>query len=572
MGKKVSPGINDLATLFPEVATQADGWDTKQFFPGSHKLMPWKCELGHKYIQQIKVKTKSNSGCPICSGKRVLVGFNDLKTLFPQIASQAEGWDPTTVSKKSDKRCKWKCELGHIWWAQIKTRTPPMNCGCPICANQKVLAGFNDLKTRYPDIASQAYQWDPSTVLPHSHKKAKWICKEGHIYDARISDKSKGDGCPFCANKRVLPGFNDLETHHPRIAAEAHNWDPSQVLPISGKRLQFKCKKGHIWRVRVADRTSGNRNCPYCTHQRIIVGETDLQTRYPSIAQEAYGWDPSLIFPGANAKKEWQCKKGHIYKSVVSSRTTGGVGCPICAGTTVLKGFNDLATIYPEIAKEAYEWNPSTVTVKSNKKLSWICKHGHKWNAIVGSRTPPNASGCPICDNQKLLIGFNDLATTHPLLALEAHGWNPKKVLTGTEKKLEWKCSEGHIWTASASQRIGTKNRPGTGCPDCAEYGFSPNKDAYFYLMQRPEEQQLGITNCLEQRIKQHKREGWILIDQVGPKSGKATINLETAIKRWLKDNVKIVKGTSENWKTEDLYVKSLVELKQMTGIQSDLF
>jgi hypothetical protein len=36
------------------------------------------------------------------------------------------------------------------------------------------------------------------------------------------------------------------------------------------------------------------------------------------------------------------------------------------------------------------------------------------------------------------------------------------------------------------------------GCPTCAKYGFNPDKDAWFYLMQRPGEQQLGITNELD--------------------------------------------------------------------------
>ncbi len=32
-------GVNDLATLHPEIAAEADGWDPKTITPGSNKKM-----------------------------------------------------------------------------------------------------------------------------------------------------------------------------------------------------------------------------------------------------------------------------------------------------------------------------------------------------------------------------------------------------------------------------------------------------------------------------------------------------------------------------------------------------
>ena len=46
---KLVPGVNDLATLFPDVAAEVDGWDPSTVTPGGHKKLNWKCFLGHKW-------------------------------------------------------------------------------------------------------------------------------------------------------------------------------------------------------------------------------------------------------------------------------------------------------------------------------------------------------------------------------------------------------------------------------------------------------------------------------------------------------------------------------------------
>jgi hypothetical protein len=54
---------------------------------------------------------------------------------------------------------------------------------------------------------------DPRKVPPKSNKKAYWLCsKYKHSWDAPIFTRTKGVGCPYCANRKVLAGFNDLAT------------------------------------------------------------------------------------------------------------------------------------------------------------------------------------------------------------------------------------------------------------------------------------------------------------------------------------------------------------------------
>jgi hypothetical protein len=75
--------------------------------------------------------------------------------------------------------------------------------------------------------------------------------------------------------------------------------------------------------------------------------------------------------------------------------------CPACIGQAVLQGFNDLATLRPDIAAEwNYEKNtdlsPNMVTLHSNKKMWWKCsKCGHEWRTAITHRS--YGAGCPKC-------------------------------------------------------------------------------------------------------------------------------------------------------------------------------
>jgi Probable Zinc-ribbon domain len=301
-----------------------------------------------------------------------------------------------------------------------------------------------------------------------------------------------------------------------------------------------------------------------------ILGVNDLQSQFPEIAAEAYGWDPATVTANSHKKKDWKCGLGHIYTSVVASRTTsrfGGNGCPVCYGRQVLAGYNDLKSQFPEIAAEAFGWDPATVVAKTEQKKDWICGLGHIYSSRVSKRVTQKR-GCPICAGQQVLEGFNDLKTKFPEIAAEAYGWDPATIAAGTGRKAKWKCSLGHTWTAT----INSRTNSGNGCPYCAEYGFKKDKDAWFYLMQRAGEQQLGITNDLNTRLKVHERNGWSLIEYVGPAPGSVVLGTEVSFKKWLKENIGVVEGTTENWSTTKMEVQSLAELKARSGIETDLF
>ena len=169
----------------------------------------------------------------------------------------------------------------------------------------------------------------------------------------------------------------------------------------------------------------------------------------------------------------------------------------------------------------------------------------------------------------KVIVGVNDLQTKFPDISAEAYGWDPATVVPGTNQKKDWRCSKGHIYSSSVNKRTGK----GTGCPICAEYGFNPDKNAWFYLMERPGEQQLGISNVITDRLRTHELNGWNLIEHTTePALGQKVLDTENAFKKWLKNEIGLMEGTSENWSTTKMEVHSLAELKARSGIETDLF
>ena len=135
MVRLLQTGINDLKTLFPEIAAEACGWNPSEFLSATKDKKMWICHNGHTWMATINHRTSSKTKCPYCAGKLAISGVNDLATLFPELAKEANGWDPRFYLPQSNKKVKWRCEAGHIWTAQIYMRSSH-GTGCPTCSGR----------------------------------------------------------------------------------------------------------------------------------------------------------------------------------------------------------------------------------------------------------------------------------------------------------------------------------------------------------------------------------------------------------------------------------------------------
>ncbi len=132
----------------------------------------------------------------------------------------------------------------------------------------------NSIVEKSPDVARQ---WNfskngsltPDMFSPHSAQKVWWICDSGHEWEAEISSRTSGCGCPYCSGRIAETGTNDFATLYPEIARE---WayernkgiNPTSIRPGSNKNVWWKCLKcGYVWQARVEQRVHGKK-CPNC--------------------------------------------------------------------------------------------------------------------------------------------------------------------------------------------------------------------------------------------------------------------------------------------------------------------
>ena len=144
---------------------------------------------------------------------------NSLSRMRPHLVSEWSDKNlpltPDTVTFGSNKIVWWKGACGHEWQTSIKARSAGEQC--PICSGARVLRGYNDFESKFPELAKE---WSPkneplrpSMITAATHRKVIWRCKLGHEWTASVKSRTvNGTGCPYCSHNFVLPGFNDLAT------------------------------------------------------------------------------------------------------------------------------------------------------------------------------------------------------------------------------------------------------------------------------------------------------------------------------------------------------------------------
>ncbi len=428
---------------------------------------------------------------------------NSLRDTHPEIfatisAESNQGINLETLTRNSKTVISWKCNLGHTWSTQVKSR---ILTSCPVCSNKMVSPGFNDIATTHPHLVKLFCDpEDTKKYVAGSNKKTNFICAKGHITCSQISDKIANEhSCSVCAGKTILIGYNDLATTHPDIASDLPDEnDAKRYTAGSNKIMEWECKKGHKYTSSVNSRTRQNSKCPYCTGKLAIPGETDLPTTHPELFKQWHPTknilDPTKLKAGSGKKVWWfhtdESGQTHEWEAVILSRKVGN-GCPVCSNNQIKEGYNDLATTHAKLVEEWVDLKkkPTEVTKGSHYKAQWQCEKGHIWRASISNRTL-HGRGCPFCSNQQIEVTTNSLTATDPEIAAQ---WHPTLNLTepgespsGSGKIIWWQCPKEptHKWQATIKDRT-RKDGLSTGCPECSNHGESiREKELADYLQQ----------------------------------------------------------------------------------------
>ena len=474
-----------LAVKYPEIAkewhpTKNGNLKPEMLTYASNKKVWWQCSKGHEWEANISSRTGSNRGCPFCANQKVLKGYNDLATIFPEFLSE---WNyernkvsPSEIIARTGKKYWWQCKLGHEY--EVSPLDRFYGRGCSIC-NTERSTSIGEKTILY--YIQQNYNGE----IISNYRDGKIKNKEIDIFLPNLLIGVEYDGIYFHKNK-----LRDKEKD--KICLE----NGIKIIHIAESKLEDKIEKNYIYY-----NVNKFNNIEWAIHKllNILFGkkeydvnisrdrikiynlidyyekEKSLLNNYPEIAKEWHPTkngklQPELVSYGSSKKVWWQCKLGHEYEAIIYSRINGS-GCPYCAGQKVLKGYNDLKTKNPKLAKEWHptkngNLKPEMLTYASNKKVWWQCSKGHEWETSIYSRNN-DGRGCPYCAGQKVLKGYNDLKTKNPKLAKEWHptknnDLTPNDVMPNSHKKVWWQCKLGHEWEAT----VGDRNR-GTGCPIC---------------------------------------------------------------------------------------------------------
>ncbi len=523
----------------------------------------WTCSLSHSYTSSVTVKLNRRRGCPYCANRKVLLGFNDLASTHPDIAAT---WDAelnevsaSEVIAGSERPYWFKCPRGHSYLMPLASRKRGRNCN--ICAGKVLAVGINDLLTVRPGLAKRldpTIGLDPTQIIASTSRELPFVCQVGHAWWTVPSRVRSDDSCGVCSNQITVEGLNDLKTLRPDLQdqfdVEKNTLPFSELRLMDQRMVWWKCGLGHHWQQAVAvRRVSG---CPVCSNLKVVSGINDLESRHPELAGE---WDPeknqhlsaNQVYPGSNKRVWWKCSAGHSWMASIKTRAERGYGCPYCKGKIVISGETDLATTHPDIAQELDIAKsgiaPEDILPGSHKSVWWRCSKdsAHLWKAAVYSRTS-YGSGCPVCTNQKIIAGINDLELLRPDIAKQWHphlngDLRPNEFsIHSTAKKIWWQCDidNSHVWKTTISQRVG-----GTGCPGCAKTGgFDRTAPGILYFIENSKlsSMKVGITNSevKEKRLEKFMQRGWRVIKVWSFDNGTEASEVERITLRWIRQDL----------------------------------
>ena len=282
----------------------------------------------------------------------------------------------------------------------------------------------------------------PRDVFKCSHKKFWFECHCGHTFDSVLSNITKGQWCPYCANNRLCNEESCLSCYNNSFASHEKSkyWSnqnteqPRDVFKNSNKKFWFECHLcKHTFDSPLCSITSGGRWCPYCANQKLCNEESCLSCYDKSFAshEKSKYWSNQNteqardVFKNSHKKFCFDC---HLCKHTFDSQLDSinkGQWCPYCANPpkrlcneeSCLSCFNNS---FASHEKSKYWSNQNTeqprdVFKSSGKKYWFDC---HTCNHTFDSQLDNINKGrwCPHCVNKTETKLYEKISQIYPTL------------------------------------------------------------------------------------------------------------------------------------------------------------
>jgi hypothetical protein len=475
-------------------------------YGGSAK--PWlcKCVKCKKEIRPTlgNIKNNGTKPCAYCSKKKVHPD-DAIKIM------RKAGLEPLTPYPGSN--IKWKCK--HLKCGEI---VYPMHSwivagsgGCQKCGY--IVSG---LKGRVSEkLARQIMKKAGLTPLtPYLGAGKPWKskcsrCKQ--ITSPTYSSIASGTGCGVCAGKIVT---EELAVKTMKKA----NLKP--LVPYPGGKTKWKCKClkcGEIVYPKFGDINQGDGGCKYCGGNFVSAEDAEKVMLAANIK-------PLVPYKNAGTRWESECLVCHkkIFPRYNTVKSHGG-GCRYCARKYL--DSEDAIQVMRQAKLEPLVPYPGS-------QKPWRCKCLRCGYEVSPAYTTIQAGqkGCVYCGGKKVdpQKAFNFMVSKG-LKPLEKY-----KRADGPWKCRCMKCLKIVTPTYSAvSQGQG-------GCKYCTNKGLDYNSPAFLYLMTHQEfrAHKIGVGNhkTRNNRIREHTKTGWILINSRDFATGEDAFNVEQETLIWLRE------------------------------------
>ena len=465
----------------------------------------WECQFGHQWEAQLG-NIKAGKWCPTCNqGKQRTI--QDMIQIAKKNGGDCLSKDFVAMSKK----LKWICKKGHVWEA-VPASIIYNESWCAECAGRGKKT-INEMHS----LAQQNGGKCLSEKYTNTSTKMKWICIDGHEWEATPRDISTGRWCPTCAKSfffREEICRLTLETvfgvKFPKSYPDWLRTDEGSKLELDGfskklgiafeydgeqhfKKNFFSGNKKSLSKIQDRDQHKTN----LClTHKVFLLrfhykqdvfnlkadikkklqkhpalisrANFKLKINFESIrqtksrlkelhllAKEKGGECLSKIYKGNSEKILWRCDAGHEFLARPFN-VKSGHWCPTCGGRPQLSVL--------DMQKLAMERGGACLSINYKNvkgKLKWECEYGHKWSASY--RKIKAGSWCKQCERDSGNPYYNQFNINDCIaFASKKNGYCLSKSYKNSTEKMSWRCEKGHIWDATFGSI-----RTDRWCPAC---------------------------------------------------------------------------------------------------------
>ena len=431
---------NDILYNFPKLQEE---WSDKNGLPVhlalSHietKKYWWKCSVCQgEYLCSIPIRKEVRDSCPYCNDEQPLKGYNTISDIHPELTSywsnkNIQKIDEITLSEAKNKKYIWLCDCCNLEFneklsivldkfSNINNRE--LKKICPYC-NKKIPKPEESLGYKKSFLKSEWLEninGDIYNVFANSNDIIEWICRKCHRnYKAKISNRAEDDKCcPYCSNRKLIEGINDLATTHPHLIKEWSSLNDKQLNCLTNKssyKAWWKCNVcSETYQQVIKDKLTSKKSCPYCRKIKVLKDFNDLATTHPWLIKE---WstlndrESCTIMSNSNYRAWWKCSacKGEYQQTVKKKILMKESCCPYCQNNEVLKGFNDLETTHKHLMNEWDYLNnilladPTAINEKYQQTVWWICKENsnHRYKLKINEKIKyekRSLISCSIC-------------------------------------------------------------------------------------------------------------------------------------------------------------------------------